>query len=417
MNRQDKCDGLKQRAMKILMLGWELPPHNSGGLGTACYHLCKALAQRNIDIEFMLPYQANHDIDFMTITPARPEGVLAIQKSGIAYDSYKYLMQDGREAWLNIHDQQELYQQAVVKLVEEREFDLVHAHDWLTFRAAMRIKEIKGCPVVLHVHSVESDRAGSKYGNPFVREIEGLSLHLADQVVAVSEQTKKAITRDYGIPAAKISVVHNSIDAVPLPAFDGANAYRYISKMKSLGYRVVVNVGRLTVQKGLPNLLRAMQKVVAKQPKTLLLIVGSGEQYQELVALSAELGIGQNVLFTDFQRGKNLRDAFMIGDLFVMPSVSEPFGLTPLEAVGYGTPALVSKQSGVSEVLMNCLKVDYWDIDEMANQIAAVMQSDELRNELWRSANHEYVRLSWDDAGSKVHEIYKAHTLPAEVTA
>jgi glycogen(starch) synthase len=169
--------------------------------------------------------------------------------------------------------------------------------------------------------------------------------------------------RDYGIPPNKIEVVHNSIEASGIEPLDNTNVYRYLSLMKSLGYRVVVNVGRLTVQKGLPNLLQAARLVIDKAPKTLFLIVGSGEQYYQLITQAADLGIGDKVLFTDFQRGKKWRDAYSIGDLFVMPSISEPFGLTPLEAIGYGTPALVSRQSGVSEVLHNCLKVDFWDID------------------------------------------------------
>lgn len=399
--------------MKILMLGWELPPHNSGGLGIACYQLCKALSKKDLDIEFILPYQADHKIDFMTITAAHPQGVAEVVRSGIAYDSYKYILEDGTEKWLDIYDQQQLYEHAVAKLVEEREFDIVHAHDWLTFRAALRIKQIKNCPIVLHVHSVESDRSGSKHGNPLVREIEAIALHMADRVIAVSEQTRQTIVRDYGVPADKIEVIHNSIDQNELAPLDGDNVYRYLSLMRSLGYRVVVNIGRLTIQKGLPNLLRAAQKVVEKNPKTLFLIVGSGEQYYELIDLAAELGIGPNVLLTDFQRGKNWRDAFDIGDLFVMPSVSEPFGLTPLEAIGYGTPALVSKQSGVSEVLLNCLKVDYWDIDEMANLITAVMQNDDLRDELLRNARAEYEQLSWDDAGHKVHQVYHSHVAGA----
>jgi glycosyltransferase involved in cell wall biosynthesis len=395
--------------MKVLMLGWELPPHNSGGLGIACYQLCKALSKKNLDIEFILPYQAEHGIDFMDITAAHPQGIAAVLRSGIAYDSYKYIHEDGREEWLNIFDQQELYEHAVVNLVQNREFDIVHAHDWLTFRAALRVKALKNCPIILHVHSVESDRAGSQQGNPLVREIEAIALHMADRVVAVSQLTKDTIVRDYGVPADKIEVVHNSIDPSGLTPLDGNNAYRYLELMKSLGYRVVVNVGRLTIQKGLPNLLRAAQKVVAKHPKTLFLIVGSGEQYYELIDLAAELGIGPNVLFTDFQRGKTWRDAFAIGDLFVLPSVSEPFGLTPLEAIGYGTPSLVSRQSGVSEVLKNSLKVDYWDIDEMANQITAVMQNDALRDELLNNAGREYERLSWDNVGDKIAELYQAH--------
>lgn len=397
------------------MLGWELPPFNSGGLGIACYQLCKALSKTDVDIEFVLPYDAEHAIDFMNVTAAHPQGVTEVIKSGIAYDSYKYLMKDGSVKWLNIHEQQALFEQSVGKLVEQKEFDIVHAHDWLTFRAALKVKELKKCPIIMHVHSVESDRAGNNYGNPFVREIEAIGLHLADKIIAISMHTKRAIVRDYGVPADKIEVVHNSIDSSEISILDDQNAYRYLSTMKKLGYRVIVNVGRLTIQKGLPNLLKATQIVMERDPKTLLLIVGSGEQYTELVELAADLGIGQNVIFADFQRGKRWRDAFGAADLFVMPSVSEPFGLTPLEAIGYGAPVLVSKQSGVSEVLMNCLKVDYWDIDEMANKILAVMQNDSLRDELWQNAYREYQTLSWDDASKKIRTVYKKHLEGAAV--
>jgi glycogen(starch) synthase len=397
--------------MKILMLGWELPPHNSGGLGTACLQLCKALSKRNVDIEFVLPYQADHGIDFMQITAAQPQGVASVIRSGIAYDSYKYIKEDGSEEWLNIYDQQELYEHAVARLVENKEFDIVHAHDWLTFRAAMRAKEKRGCPIILHVHSVESDRSGREGGgNPLVREIEELALHLADRVIAVSQHTKNCIIREYGVPDDKIEVVHNSIEPSEIGPMDADNTYRYLAAMRAQGYRVVVNVGRLTIQKGLPNLLRAARHVVDRAPKTIFLIVGSGEQFYELITMAADLGIGKNVIFTDFQRGKRLRDAFAIGDLFVMPSVSEPFGLTPLEAIGFGnTPALVTKQSGVSEVLRNCLKVDFWDINEMANQITAVMQNDPLRDTLLEMSQHEYRKLSWEGASEKIHGLYSQH--------
>ncbi|HEY4963636.1 MAG TPA: glycosyltransferase family 4 protein [Candidatus Saccharimonadales bacterium] len=395
--------------MKILMLGWELPPHNSGGLGIACYQLCKALSKQDVDIEFVVPYEAEHDIDFMKVTAAKPQGVASVIRSGIAYDSYKYILDDGNEEWLDIFAQHELYELAVMKMAEEKDFDIVHAHDWLTFRAALRVKEIKGCPIILHVHSVESDRAGSKSGNPLVHEIEEVALNLADKVIAISEHTKKAIMRDYGLPDEAIEVVHNSIDPESFIPADGDNAYRYIEEMKKTGYRVMTNVGRITIQKGLPNLLRAAKKAIDKVPKTLVLIVGSGEQLYELIELAASLGIGANVLFTDFQRGKNWRDAFAIGDLFVMPSISEPFGLTPLESVGYGTPSLVSKQSGVSEVLLNALKVDFWDIDEMANQMASVMQNDALRDELQANSYRELEKMSWDKASGKLMDLYSSH--------
>ncbi len=396
------------------MLGWELPPHNSGGLGMACYQLCKSLSKKNVDIEFILPYSADHDIDFMKVSAAIPQGVADIQRSGIAYDSYKYILENGDEAWLGINDQHLLYAHAVASMADSRQFDIVHAHDWLTFRAALKLKEQRSCPIILHVHSVESDRAGAKPGNPLVHEIESTALHLADKVIAVSEHTKQAIIRDYGLPASSVEVVHNSLNVYELEPLDQDNVYRYLEVMKGLGYRVVTSVGRLTIQKGLPNLLTAMKKVIEKVPKTLVLIVGSGEQQHELMELAASIGVGANVLFADFQRGKRWRDAFAIGDLFVMPSVAEPFGLTPLESVGYGTPALVSKQSGVSEVVNNFLKIDYWDIDEMANQIASVMMNDALRDELQRNSHYELEKMSWDHSSNKLLGIYNEHLSGAE---
>ncbi|HET8991467.1 MAG TPA: glycosyltransferase family 4 protein [Candidatus Saccharimonadales bacterium] len=399
--------------MKILMLGWELPPYNSGGLGTACYQLCKALSKKDVDIEFIVPYEADHGIDFMKVTAATKQDVETFLLSGNAYDSEYYhlwekVTKKNIEA-LNLQDQVRLYEEAVASMVADKEYDVVHAHDWLTFKAALRLKASKKWPIILHVHSVESDRAGSKQGNPLVMELESISLHMADRVIAVSEHTKRCIHNDYGVPLDKIEVVHNSIDLADIEPLDADNSYKYVDFMKGLGYRVVVSVGRLTVQKGLPNLLLAARKVVENAPKTLFVIVGSGEQYYELIEQAAALGIGPNVLFTDFQRGKTWRDAFAIGDLFVMPSLSEPFGITPLESVSYGTPALISKQSGVGEVLRNCLKVDFWDIDEMANQIANVMQSDPLRDTLQQNALDELDNISWSNSGDKIMSLYAAH--------
>ncbi|HSX32844.1 MAG TPA: glycosyltransferase family 4 protein [Candidatus Saccharimonadales bacterium] len=397
------------------MLGWELPPHNSGGLGVACYQMCKALAKKGADIEFVLPYRADHGIGFMQITAAHPQGVEEIIKSGMAYDSYKYRYVDGHEETHDLYSQVHMYEEAVARLVFRKRFDVIHAHDWLTFRAALRAKQMVHCPIVLHVHSIERDRAGGGAGNPLCREIEGLSLLLADRIVAVSQHTKDMIVEDYAIPADKIEVVHNSIEPDDMEPLDGDTAYRYLAAMHDKGYRIVVAVTRLTVQKGLPNLLHAAKEVVARMPKTLFLIVGSGEQYFELIQLAADLGISQNVIFTGFLRGKRWRDAYAIADLFVLPSISEPFGITVLEAIGYGTAALVSRQSGVAEVLRNVLKVDFWDINEMANQMTAVMQNDAFRNVLHDNAYQEFSKLSWDKAADKLFDIYEQHT--AEVAA
>lgn len=396
--------------MKVLMLGWELPPHNSGGLGVACFHICKALAKQGVDIEFIVPYTADHsDITFMKVTPAQPLSAKTVQQSGIAYDSFKYTYTDGSTKNVDLFTHTDNYVSAVEDIAELGEFDIIHAHDWLTFRAALRAKEISGKPLIAHIHATEFDRAGGKSGNPMVHEIEYMGLLLADRIMAVSQLTKDIIVNEYDIPADKIEVVHNSIDVSSYDNLDPNNTYQYLAKMKQNGYRVVSNIGRLTVQKGLYNLLLAAKEVVARAPKTIFLIVGSGEQYQELLQLSADLGIARNVVFTDFQRGKRLRDAFAIADLFVMPSVSEPFGLTPLEAIGYGTPALVSKQSGVAEVITNCLKVDFWDVNEMANQICSVVQHDALRDELHLQSYAEFIKLSWDAAACKMVGAYEQH--------
>ena len=397
------------------MLGWELPPYNSGGLGAATYQLCRSLAKDNVDIDFILPYEAEHNIDFMNIEAAKPKGIISVERLGIAYDSYKYVMEDNSESVFDIYTQVKLYEEAAYNLAINKTFDIVHAHDWLTFRAALRIKEKTNCPIVLHFHSVETDRAGGKRGNPLIHEIEELSLNLADKVIAVSEFTKNSIIRDYDIDPDKIEVVHNSINAYELISLDNQNVYKYLTHMKSKGYKVVTNIGRLTIQKGISNLLKVFAKVLEFNPKTLLLIVGSGDQMHELVELGADLGIAKNVIFTDFQRGKNWRDAYAIGDIFVMPSVSEPFGLTPLESISYGTPVLISKQSGVSEILNNALVCDFWDIDEMANKIVSVISNDSLRSELSKNSLNEVLRLSWDNASKKVMNVYNKQLEMVEI--
>lgn len=398
------------------MLGWELPPHNSGGLGVACFQLCKALSEKGADIEFILPYTADHsEMDFMHVKAAHPQGVERILKAGIAYDSFKYVKQDGQIEWVDLFGQVALFEQAIEKIITLAAFDVIHAHDWLTCRAAIRAKMLTGKPLIVHLHSTESDRAGQAHGgNPLVREIEGLALLLADRIIAVSQLTKDTIIREYNIPADKIEVVHNHFDPSGLVPSSGSNAYAYLEAMKRQGYKVLVNVGRQTIQKGLPNLLRAFQKVAQYEPRTFLLLVGSGDQHRELIELAAELGVGGQVLFADFQRGKRYRDAYAIGDLFILPSVSEPFGLTVLEAIGYGTPALVSRQSGVSEMVKNVLKVDFWDIDGMANKIITLIRSEALSSELRLNSYKEYLNYSWGSSADKVLAVYDRQRVGAE---
>jgi len=395
--------------MKVMMLGWELPPHNSGGLGVACLQLSKALARAGADINFILPYRHNHDYDFMSVSSALDISPTLTELAG-PYDSRSFLTQQLDSTRLNIHDQQWLYALNVSQLARQIDFDIIHAHDWLTFRAALMARQVKNRPLVLHVHSIERDRAGGEHGNPWVREIEEHSMLMADHIYAVSERTRQMIIEDYKIPASKIGVAHNSIDTDSFEPIEPGNDYRYLQEIKRQGWRVVANVGRLTIQKGLPHLLEAARLVVEKEPKTIFLFVGDGEQRDELIEMAAAKSISQNVLFTGFQRGKRWRDAYSIADIFVMPSVSEPFGLTPIEAAVYGTPSIISWQSGVSEIFRNSLKIDYWDTNLMADKLIGALRSQSLLDELGHNAHDEISRYSWDRTASKIIDKYRLFT-------
>ncbi len=389
------------------MLGWELPPHNSGGLGVACYHMCRALSAHGADIDFIVPYTADHSaIDFMNVIPAVPASVGQVQKAGNVYDSLKFTDDKGQDEWVSLFDFHKIYEKSIENIVKLAEYDVIHAFDWLTIRPAIRAKQLTGKPLIVNMHAMEYDRAGAKRGNPLVWEIEYQGMMIADRVVTVSQYTKDVIVREYHIPADKIEVIHNSFDLNMYESVQGQNSYHYLETMRQNGYKVVMYVGRLTVQKGLYNLLHAFKVVVEKVPKTILLIVGSGEQNTELMELAAELGIGHAVIFAGFQRGKQWRDAFGICDLTAMPSVSEPFGLTPFESAAFHVPALVSKQSGVAEVMRTALKVDYWDINEMANQVVAVVKNQDLQNQLSEDSFNEIQQLSWANTARKFMRVY-----------
>ena len=405
--------------MKIFMLGWELPPFHTGGLGVVCYQMCKQLASSGADIDFVLPYDAPFNIDFMNVVPATDFKFDEMIIAGGAYGSHRYEVHlaDGTKEVLDMRHQQDLFVASVLNMSRLAEFDVIHAHDWLTFRAAMALKAQTGKPLIAHVHATEYDRSGGNYGNPTVRDIEYAALMMADIVFAVSENTRQVLINHYHIPADKVQVVHNSMDIKLEDIHESDNAYRQVMAMKERGYKVVTNAGRLTLQKGLTHFLEAAQKVVELEPKTLFLVAGGGDQYHELIEYAADLGILKNVIFTGYLNGtgKQWRDAFKVSDLFVMPSVNEPFGVTPIESIAYGTPALVSRQSGVSEILQNVLKVDFWDIDEMANQIVNVLRNPSLKDDLQRNAYAEFESMSWESSANKMLGHY--HSLRAGARA
>jgi glycogen(starch) synthase len=398
--------------MKILMLGWELPPYNSGGLGVACYQMCQQLAEDGVSVEFVLPYESKTVVEFMTLHAALPTKAEVFSTWAGAYDSMCFTCdryECDHTSASDMRGRQKRYIRFVEQLVKENDYDAIHAHDWLTFEAGMRAKELTGKPLVAHVHATEFDRAGSNYGNSLVHEIEYNALLMADTIIAVSQFTKDLIVRQYGIPSNKIEVVYNSTTAGHLGELDGNNAYRYLEAMKKYGYKVVVSLSRLSLQKGVDHLLDAAKLALAVNPKLFFLVVGDGEQREELITKAADLGIAHNVIFTGFLRGKEWRDAYGIGDMFVMPSVSEPFGLTGLEAAYYGNAVLLSKQSGVGEVLRSVMHFDFWDKEKLANAILTVAKYDVLREALAKGVQDEVRNISWRDATQQFRNIYARH--------
>lgn len=394
------------------MLGWELPPHNSGGLGVACYHLSKALALQGTSIDFVVPYNAEHPgVDFMTIHGATTLEPLSRYGLMGSYDS-KYLQQIGldeadAEALNDMRGVQKRYVQFVEQLVKKKRPQAIHAHDWLTMEAGVRAKELTGAPLIVHVHATEFDRSGELSGNPLVHEIEYHGLIMADRIIAVSNITKDIIVQRYGIPADKVEVMHNAIDLSDLGNYDyDQRTYRYLEALKSEGYTVVSVVTRFTVQKGLTHFVRAAARACEKHHKLVFLLAGDGEQRDELIQLSADLGIADKVFFSGFVRGKQWRDAYNVSDIFVMSSVSEPFGLTALEAAHYDNALIISRQSGVGEVLDSIFRFDFWDVDVLADQIVGIAASPALMSELKTNVKKEYARISWQSVADRCIGVY-----------
>lgn len=396
--------------MNILMLGWELPPHNSGGLGVACYHMAKAMALAGASIDFVLPYTAEHPgVEFMRVhnaTTLAPEDRIHLG----SYDSKhvkRTLSEKDAGDLTDMRAVQRHYADFVETLANEVKPDVIHAHDWLTMEAGVRAKQTTGAPLVVHVHATEYDRSGEHYGNPVVHEIEQEALQMADRIIAVSNITKNIIVQRYGIPADLVEVVHNAIDVNSFKAYEyDQRDYRYFEALKFEGYTVVATLTRFTVQKGLTHLMRAAARACEKYDRFVFLLAGDGEQRDELIAMAAELGISDKVYFTGFVRGKQWRDIYSVADIFVMSSVSEPFGLTALEAAHHDSALLISKQSGVGEVLNNIFRFDFWDTETLANQLVGIALSPSLASSLKQGVKEEYARISWNDVAAKCMQIF-----------
>lgn len=393
--------------MKVLMFGWEFPPFNSGGLGTACYGLTKGLSKVGcVDVTFVLPKKVDVKVDFLKI-------IFGDDKKGKYYIVNSllqpYLTSESYAGKLignikkdfyggDLFSEVERYGQLAAEIAAREDFDIIHAHDWLTFKAGLVAKRVSKKPLVVHVHATEFDRTGGNGNNQYVYEIEKHGMHEADSIIAVSNYTKNKIVQNYGISPEKINVVHNAIE---FEDYTLEKAHKLKEKNK-----IVLFLGRITLQKGPDYFIYTAKRVLDLYKDVIFLIAGAGDMEKQMINKVAELGIADRVLFTGFLRGDDIRRAYQLADLYVMPSVSEPFGITPLESVMNGTPVLISKQSGVCEVLFHCLKSDFWDVDEMANKIIAVLKNEPLHYTLKENGLKEVRKFSWEESARKCAEVY-----------
>ena len=395
--------------MKVLMFGWEFPPMSSGGLGTACYGLTKGLSGKGIEITFVLPYPSDSDSSIAkfrstsNIPGIRIRKVESALKPYMTSESYhkdvrKKLSLHAKIYGSTLFDEVQRYTLAAAKIAEEEDFDVIHCHDWMTFGAGIQAKKKKNRPLVLHVHATELDRTGGHHVNQHVYDLEKRGMNEADKVIAVSNFTKHKIMSHYGVAPEKIEVVHNAVDL----------SQHYYDESFEINKtdKVVLFLGRITLQKGPDYFVEAAKKVLDMEKNVKFIVAGTGDMESRMIERAAELGIADKILFAGFLNQDDVERAYKMADIYVMPSVSEPFGITALEAMKNKTPSIVSKQSGVSEVVRHCLKVDFWDVNEISGKILALLKYGPLHETLKESGYSEVKKFNWDVPAEKCIRIY-----------
>ncbi len=423
--------------MKVLMFGWEFPPHITGGLGTACFGLTKGLVNHNVEIQFVVP-RAYGDEDQSSVRIVNASDVevnssdedfiefwkkviyMEIGSSLIPYvspEAFRRQVEKNRVSGESVEDKvlktkfkftgkyetdlmAEVSRYALIAggLAQKSEFDVIHAHDWLTYPAGVVAKKISGKPLIVHIHATEFDRSG-KHINRNVYDIERKGMEEADRVIAVSNLTRNTVIEKYGIDPEKVTTVHNAIEpAKP----EEAKIQRHVKE------KVVTFLGRLTQQKGPEYFVEAANLILQHDNNVRFVMAGSGDMMEGLVRRVAELKMGTRFHFTGFLKGAEVDKMFRLSDVFVMPSVSEPFGLVPLEALRHDVPVVISKQSGVAEVLKNALKVDFWDIIGLADAIYGLLHYNALSLSFKKYGKKEVEELKWDKAAIEVVAVYKS---------
>lgn len=458
--------------MKVLMLGWEYPPHISGGLGTACEGLTTGLAHLGVEVIFVVPHlMGGERAAHMTIVNARGQTFTQSQKQGTAIEKpvlpkrsappsdalisrrpipsflRPYMTPEAFKAYIksleappspaptkgartvlgdipdimpyipesvsspghhtksfqayggDLFGEVGRFAANVAASLAGEDFDLIHCHDWMTYPAGVALARISRKPLVVHVHSLEYDRSGVNV-NPRIHRIERLGVRSATRVIAVSYYTRGIVNQQHGVPLEKICVVHNGVYEC-----EAVNRYRALKKWPG---KIVLFLGRITFQKGPEYFVEAAARVIPHVPNVLFVMAGTGDMLPQVIDRVSQLGIGKNFSFPGFLKGQEVEEMFSVADLYVMPSVSEPFGLTALEAIKFDTPVIISRQSGVSEVLTHALKFDFWDIERQADLMINALRHDELRTDMVAMAREEIKRQHWDAAALKTKQVYSS---------
>lgn len=435
--------------MRVLMFGWEFPPHIAGGLGTACYGMTRGLARNDVEVIFVVPRAYGDEdqrfvhvvnaSDVETVGAHRREfseelldkiSFIHIDSNMIPYispeeyavyhdefvkrgdmfhataDVWKQRYTFSGKYGANLMEEVARYAMVAAQVAKDLEgqFDVIHAHDWLTYFAGIAAKRVSGKPLVVHMHATEFDRSGENV-NREVYTIEKAGMEAADRVIAVSNLTQRIVVSKYGIPAAKVVTVHN---AVRFSESESAAPERAVSD------KVITFLGRITYQKGPDYFVEAAAKVLRRVPGVRFVMAGSGDLMNHVVRRVARLGIADRFHFTGFLKGDEVQRMFRLSDVYVMPSVSEPFGISPLEAMRSGVPVIISKQSGVAEVLDYAVKVDYWDVDALADAMYGLITYPALGDMFASKGLEEVTGLKWSAAAAKIKTIYEAVVAESE---
>jgi glycosyltransferase involved in cell wall biosynthesis len=424
--------------MRVLMFGWEFPPHISGGLGTASYGLTKGMSKlEGLDVIFVVPRAWGDEdqsgvrligankvpVAFKTVYYKgflRPIEKIEVSSKIVPYtdpdDFWKRIKSDVAEYNLYVQTNSrgmvdfsgkydttlmdEIYKYSVVASViaEENEFDIIHAHDWLAYPAGIAAMEVSGKPLIIHVHATDFDRSGGNV-NPDVYHIEKRGMDAASRIITVSNRTRDIVVSKYQIDPDKVETVYNAVEPVRIS--------EDLLVEKGFDEKIVTFLGRITLQKGPEYFIEAANKVLKVMPDVRFVMAGSGDMMERMMRRAAYLKITDRFHFTGFLKGQDVFTMLVMSDVYIMPSVSEPFGISPLEAIQSNVPVIISKQSGVAEILTHAVKIDFWDIDAMADAIYGILKYPALPKMFIRNGKEEVIRLKWDNSARHVKDIYE----------